>query len=303
MMLHGVLPVHKPSGCTSHDVVSRVRRLTRQKRIGHTGTLDPEVTGVLPLCLGQATRIVEDIQGMPKRYRGSLILGVATDTQDQTGRVVEEAEVGLLDPEQIDAVLNRFVGTIRQTPPMYSAVKVNGKRLYEWARDGIEVDRPTREVVIYQLTCLGFEPGSRPRLELDVRCSKGTYVRTLFVDIGRELGFPAHLGTLVRTESGSFSLEDCWSLEALEQVAESGEWDRVLVPIGEALSHLPAVIVSASDQERVANGLPLPWDEKPIHGKPGTRFRVMTETGHCCALYRLVQDQPVLKPEKVFRVR
>ncbi|MDR6224219.1 tRNA pseudouridine(55) synthase TruB [Desmospora profundinema] len=302
-MLHGVLPVNKPNGMTSHDVVSQVRRLTRQKRIGHTGTLDPEVKGVLPLCLGQATRIVENVQEMPKRYRGSLVLGVATDTEDQTGRVIEEAEVGPLSLEHVDDVLRRFVGKIHQTPPMYSAVKVGGKRLYEWAREGVEVERPTREVVIHQLERVGFEPGDRPRLDLDVWCSKGTYVRTLFVDIGRELGAPAHLSALVRTQSGPFSLHDSWSLEALEKVAEQGDWNKVLVSIGETLSHLPAVTVTDADRKRVENGVPLPWNGKPLGAEPGTRFRILTESGQCCALYRLMEDQPVLKPEKVFRVR
>ncbi|PTM58958.1 tRNA pseudouridine(55) synthase TruB [Desmospora activa] len=302
-MLHGVLPVAKPSGMTSHDVVSRVRRLTRQKKIGHTGTLDPEVTGVLPLCLGQATRIVEIVQEMPKRYRGSLVLGMATDTQDQTGRVIEEAEVSPLDINQVDEVLRRFEGVIRQTPPMYSAVKIDGKRLYEWAREGKEVERPSREVVIHRLTRVGFEPGPRPRLDLDVWCSKGTYIRTLCVDIGRALGAPAHMSALVRVQSGPFSLQDAWSLESLEEVAQRGDWNQVLVSVGEALSHLPAVTITDDEQKRVENGVPLPWNGEPTDAKPGTRFRILTEDGNCHALYRLMEDQPVLKPEKVFRVR
>lgn len=302
-MLHGVLPVAKPSGMTSHDVVSHVRRLTRQKRIGHTGTLDPEVTGVLPLCLGQATRIVEVVQAMPKRYRGTLVLGVATDTQDRSGRVLEEAEVDPPDLKQVDDVLRQFEGKIRQTPPMYSAVKVKGKRLYELAREGKEVERPSREVEIYQLNRIGFESGPRPRLDLDVWCSKGTYIRTLFVDIGRALGVPAHMSALTRLQSGPFSLQDSWSLEALAEVAEQGEWHRVLVGIGAALSHLPAVTVTNDQQKQVENGVPLPWNGEPPGAKPGARFRIMTEDGQCCALYRLLEDQPVLKPEKVFRVR
>ena len=225
MMLHGVVPVNKPAGLTSHDVVNRIRRLSRQKKVGHTGTLDPAVKGVLPICLGQATRIAEYIQSLPKRYWGTLTLGAATDTQDHTGRVTEEQPVSPLDPEQIDRVFRRFIGEIEQVPPMYSAVKVDGKRLYEWARQGREIKRSSRRVTVYSLERTGIEGGEQPRIHFDVRCSKGTYVRTLCVDLGKELGYPAHMSRLVRTESGPFTLEEAFTLDRLERVAarESGE--------------------------------------------------------------------------------
>jgi tRNA pseudouridine55 synthase len=301
MMLHGVVPVNKPAGLTSHDVVNRIRRLSRQKKVGHTGTLDPAVKGVLPICLGQATRIAEYIQSLPKRYWGTLTLGAATDTQDHTGRVTEEQPVSPLDPEQIDRVFRRFIGEIEQVPPMYSAVKVDGKRLYEWARQGREIKRSSRRVTVYSLERTGIEGGEQPRIHFDVRCSKGTYVRTLCVDLGKELGYPAHMSRLVRTESGPFTLEEAFTLDRLERVAASGEWGSVLTGIGEALGHLPEIVVPQSLFTSVMNGRLL----HPGKGEGlavGTLFRVFTEEGQFCALYRM-KDERTAKPEKVFRVR
>ncbi|PTX58627.1 tRNA pseudouridine55 synthase [Melghirimyces profundicolus] len=304
-MLHGVIPVRKARGMTSHDVVSRIRRLAGQKKVGHTGTLDPEVEGVLPVCLGQATRIAEYIQELPKRYRGTMTLGSATDTQDQTGRVVEEREVGSLDPEEIDEVFRRFTGEIEQIPPMFSAVKVGGRKLYEWAREGREVPRKPRKVTIHSLRRIGMEKGKQPRIHFDVQCSKGTYVRTLCVDLGRALGYPAHMSGLIRTESGPFSLEDARSLEELESMAENGELDRALTGIGEALGHLPAVMVPRETFPDVMNGRPLGMEEQKEEQGPvpvGTLFRVYTDDGRFCALYTL-KDKSKAIPVKVFRVR
>lgn len=194
MTLFGVIPVWKPKGMTSHDVVVELRRMTGERRIGHTGTLDPAVEGVLPLCLGQATRISEYIQQLPKRYAGSMILGVSTDTQDQTGRVLREKPVGALDSAKIDEAFKHFQGEIDQIPPMVSAVRVKGRRLYEWAREGKEVPRKVRRVKIYELVRTGLNrEGDRVRIDFEVLCSKGTYVRTLCVDIGEWLGYPAQI--------------------------------------------------------------------------------------------------------------
>uniref|UniRef100_UPI003D1D4481 tRNA pseudouridine(55) synthase TruB n=1 Tax=Kroppenstedtia sanguinis TaxID=1380684 RepID=UPI003D1D4481 len=301
MMLHGVIPVNKPAGLTSHDVVNRLRRLSGQKKVGHTGTLDPAVEGVLPICLGQATRIAEYIQSLPKRYRGTLTLGVATDTEDQTGEVLEEQPVGPLEPERIDAVFRKFTGEIEQIPPMYSAVKVEGKRLYEWARQGQQVQRRSRRVTIYSLERTGMEEGEQPRIHFDVRCSKGTYVRSLCVDVGKELGYPAHMSRLIRTESGPFMLEEAFDLDRLEQVANSGEWGSVLTGIGEALRHLPELIVPQSLYTSVMNGRLLHPEQREALAT-GTLFRVSSEEGQFCALYRM-KDEGTAKPEKVFRVR
>lgn len=296
MTWHGILPVYKPRGFTSHDIVARIRRLTGQKRVGHTGTLDPEVEGVLPICLGQATRVVEYIQELPKRYQGTFVLGMATDTQDQTGTVVAKEAVSSFDPARLSEVFQQFVGEIEQVPPMFSAVKVEGRRLYDLARRGQEIERPARKVMIYELTCTGFDAGEFPRIHFDVLCSKGTYVRTLCVDIGRAMGYPAHMASLIRTESGPFRLEDSYTLQEIEQVAESGTWSDILTSIDGVLGHFPSIIVTEGDAHRVLDGWDLQVDLK--HGA-GPLVRVYSESGRFYAIYRI--DDNLAKPEKVFR--
>lgn len=295
-MFHGILPVYKPKGYTSHDVVNQVRHIMRQKRVGHTGTLDPEVEGVLPICLGQATRVAEYIQELPKRYLGTMTLGIATDTEDQTGQIIERKEVQRpLLKEQVVQIFRLFEGEIMQVPPMYSAVKMKGKRLYEWARQGKTVARKARKVTIYSLNCLEIEQHSNPKIKFDVVCSKGTYVRTLCVDIGKQMGYPAHLSHLVRTESGPFRLEDCYTLDQLVALQTDEEKRDVLYPIDEGLKQFPSVIVRDEDVKHVQNGLPLLL-EIPF---PLARIRVYSESGEFCALYRY--ERGVAKPEKVFR--
>ncbi|MBA4494376.1 tRNA pseudouridine(55) synthase TruB [Paenactinomyces guangxiensis] len=301
MTIHGIIPVYKPKGYTSHDIVARVRRLAGQKKVGHTGTLDPEVEGVLPVCLGQATRLVEYIQEMPKRYSGSFMLGISTDTQDQTGTVLEKAVVSNIDLPTVEKVFGQFHGEIKQIPPMYSAVKVQGRRLYDLARSGHEVERPSRKVTIYQLICTGFTPGEYPVVHFDVICSKGTYIRTLCVDIGQALGVPAHMCSLTRTESGPFHLDDCYTLDELQQVSEQQAWVDVLTALDEVLGQFPSLIVSVEDAARVLDGWPLRLENGPLSlYKEGTLLRVYSETGSFCALYRLGQEG-LAKPEKVFR--
>lgn len=299
MTLHGILPIFKPRGCTSHDMVAKVRRLSKQKRVGHTGTLDPEVEGVLPICLGQATRVVEYVQELPKRYRGSLMLGVATDTEDQTGQVIERVEaVPEITREEVESTIQRFVGEIEQVPPMYSAVKMQGKRLYELAREGKVVDRPSRKVTIYELTCLKLEQGRYPIVQFEVFCSKGTYIRTLCVDIGKALGYPAHMTSLVRIQSGPFQLDDCYTVTELEELAAKEALTEALTKLDEGLCHFPAVTVSQEQGKKVLNGVELVLDESGIEA--GQLFRVYMETGHFLALYRMGSAGRA-KPEKVFR--
>lgn len=189
--LTGVLAVFKPAGYTSHDVVAKARRILGMKRIGHTGTLDPQVTGVLPLCLGRATRVVEYIQELPKEYVATLRLGMASDTEDLTGTITETVDEVKVTEEEVLAVLNSFKGVISQVPPMYSAVKVEGKRLYELAREGKTVERKSRDVEIYEIEMTDMVySGNYPDITFRVLCSKGTYIRTLCVDIGRALECP-----------------------------------------------------------------------------------------------------------------
>jgi tRNA pseudouridine55 synthase len=246
MTLEGILPVWKPAGMTSHDVVARVRRITREKRIGHTGTLDPQVTGVLPLCIGHATRLVEYVQELPKTYEAALVFGVATDTEDMTGTVIERADDVTIGRAELERVLERFQGDIEQVPPMYSAVKIDGKRLYELARSGATVERKARTVTIYRLQLLAAALDKKPpEAAIEAECSKGTYIRTLCVDIGRALGVPSAMKELVRTKTGHWTRQQCLTLEQVEELQRSGELAARLVPLDEAVGHLPAVTVSA----------------------------------------------------------
>lgn len=298
-MIHGVLPVWKPRGMTSHDVVGRIRRLASQKRVGHTGTLDPEVEGVLPICLGQATRLVEYIQDMPKRYVGSMLLGISTDTEDQTGNVVEDRPLTIpLTREQIDHVFTDFLGEIQQIPPMYSAVKYQGKRLYDLARSGQIIERKPRTVTIYEFSCTDFQDGRYPSVKFEVLCSKGTYVRTLCVDVGRVWNVPAHMTSLTRTQSGCFHLEDCYTFEELEQLAQTQKLYEACIPMGDSVPHFPSMIVSEDEGQRVLDGrsIPMPFSIT----QSNSLVRIFTESGRFCALYRLGEDGWA-KPEKVFR--
>jgi len=256
---NGVLVLRKPAGMTSHDCVARIRRLFGTKKAGHTGTLDPEVTGVLPICLGQATRLVEYIQDLPKTYRVTMILGSSTTTEDATGDVVETVSVdtSAVTEERVRAAFPQFLGEIEQVPPMFSAVKVNGRRLYDLAREGQVVERKGRRVTIYELELHGVEPdGGQVRISFTCTCSKGTYVRTLCVDLGRALGYPAHMEKLVRVKSGPFTLTDSIPLEELERrIAEGEAPSSFLLSIPQALSFLPRYEVAPERKKAVLNGL------------------------------------------------
>jgi len=303
----GVLPVWKPAGFTSHDVVAKVRRLLGIRRIGHTGTLDPAVTGVLPLCVGRATRVVEYIQELPKEYEAVLTIGYATDTEDATGNVTEQVDRVALTPEQVLAALNRFVGPIEQVPPMYSAVKVEGKRLYELARAGVEVERRPRQVEIYEIQPLGMELAkAHPELRLRVRCSKGTYIRTLCSDIGRALGYPAVMSALIRTSTGGIGRERCVTLEEIARKREEGTLQECFISTDEAISYLPAVRLAPREarfalqgrtirtteiagSDRWADGLVRVYGQP--EGEPAELF---------LGLFLHEGGRQLLKPEKVF---
>jgi tRNA pseudouridine55 synthase len=241
----GVFPLWKDAGMTSHDCVSKARKLFRMKRIGHTGTLDPDVSGVLPLCLGRATRIVEYVQELPKTYEAEMTIGFATDTEDVGGSVIDKVDNVTVTEQQVRDKIRSFVGDIEQTPPMYSAVKIEGKRLYELAREGLTVERKARQVTIYRIdvTDMMLE-APYPVVRMTVTCSKGTYIRTLCVDIGKALGFPAVMSSLVRTGSGPIRREQCVTFAEAEQLAAAGELEKRLIPIGDAIAHLPRGAVS-----------------------------------------------------------
>jgi len=245
----GVINVNKPSGMTSHDVVDRVRRVAGTRRVGHTGTLDPMATGVLPICVGQGTRIAQFLLAVDKEYVVELLLGVATDSQDTTGKVLEESPVpASIDEQAIRAVFERHTGEIEQVPPMISAKKHRGERLYKLAREGVEVEREPCRIMIHRLELLKAE---LPRVRFHLACSKGTYVRTLCHDIGRALGPGAAMCGLVRTRCGSFRIEEAVPLEQLEQ---GGIRPEHIASLDDALACYPAVRVGAGEERQVMMG-------------------------------------------------
>lgn len=255
--LDGVLCIDKPAGMTSHDVVARVRqalggprRGKNRRKVGHAGTLDPDATGLLVVALGKATRLVPWLQASAKTYEAEMRLGVTTTSLDAAGDILAERDASQVTEEQLCDVLQGFVGAITQTPPMVSAVRVDGERLHAKARRGEEVDRPEREVAIHDLVLEDFEPGRVARAAFLVTCSSGTYVRTLAADIGERLGVGAHLSRLRRLGSGRFSVDDAVTLEEIEQLAAGGRLGEALLPMARAVADLRSLV--ADDQQRAA---------------------------------------------------
>lgn len=268
--MNGILPLYKPIGCTSHDMVAWARRTLGVKKIGHAGTLDPGVSGVLPLCIGKATRLTEYLHQWPKEYEGEMILGVSTDTLDGDGQITAEKPVQAMTESQVDAVFQTFVGEIEQEPPLYSAVKVKGKKLYEYARQNVSIGVPKRRVTIHALRRLGMQrQGKTIAIQFHVVCSTGTYIRSLCRDVGEKLGYPAYMSRLERTRSGPFTLSDCWSQEQVEKAAAAGEAHRLLHPSDSALTHLPALTLEEVMAQRLCHGQPLRLD---ISGYPPGQY-------------------------------
>ncbi|UII57455.1 tRNA pseudouridine(55) synthase TruB [Cytobacillus spongiae] len=302
--MEGILPLFKPKGMTSHDCVFKLRKILRTKKVGHTGTLDPDVTGVLPICIGRATKVAEYITDAGKAYEGEVTIGFSTTTEDASGDVVAERKVsGSLKREDILAVIQSLTGEIQQTPPMYSAVKVNGKRLYEYARQGIEVERPTRKVTIYSIELLDDRDvftGETITFKFRVSCSKGTYIRTLAVMMGEQLGYPAHMSELTRIQSSSFAVKDCLTFTEIEEHMEKGTIDDVLRPLEMALSHLPKYQINDTVAEKVKNGavLSIPAELSMIKGP----IAIETSDGLVLAIYEHHPTKPgLMKPSKVLR--
>ncbi|WP_416826840.1 tRNA pseudouridine(55) synthase TruB [Ectobacillus polymachus] len=298
--MNGVLLLNKPKGLTSHDCVFKVRKLLKEKRVGHTGTLDPDVTGVLPICIGRATKIAQFITSDTKTYEGEVTLGYSTTTEDASGDVVQQEDVSrTISREEVNEVLASLTGTMKMVPPMYSAVKVNGKKLYEYARAGVEVDRPVREVTIHEFVLLDdFREltGPTPSFSFRVTCSKGTYVRTLAVMIGERLGYPSHMSVLKRTASGSFTLPQCVTFEQLEEKVQTNTVQDILYSIEQSLPGFPKIIVHEEQAEKVMNGAFLPNTMPEYNGYS----LVFDKAGRCLAIYEQHPQKPdMLKPLKV----
>ena len=302
--MDGIIPLLKPKGMTSHDCVFKLRKILRTKRVGHTGTLDPEVTGVLPICIGRATKVAEYITDAGKEYIGEVTLGYSTTTEDAYGEVVEQKNVTTTHTrEQILSVLNSLVGEITQIPPMFSAVKVNGKKLYEYARLGQVVERPKRQVTIYEIELLDDREvfaGETISFSFRVKCSKGTYIRTLAVQIGELLGYPAHMSKLERTQSASFTLANSFTLEQIAEAMENGTIDQILYPLEEGINYLPSITVDEETEKKVLNGMRLSHSLFP---KEKQLYVVFNTSGVALAIYAPHPEKEGLyKPQKVLKV-
>ena len=254
MSLCGILPVDKPAGWTSFDVIAKLRGVLATRRLGHSGTLDPMATGVLPVFVGMAAKAVDLQQDQDKAYRATLRFGLATDTGDVTGTPVATGE-DLPDAAAVGRALAAFLGPRMQTPPMYSAVKVGGVPLYKLARQGKTVERAARPVTFYRLELV--EQPEPALFVIDVECSKGTYVRTLVEDVGAALGCPACLAALRRTRAGAFTLDQCFSLERILAARQAGELEQLLLGVDSVFAHLPAAPVGGADKARLLNGAPV----------------------------------------------
>jgi tRNA pseudouridine55 synthase len=289
--ISGVLVIDKPIGLTSHDVVQIVRKGTNIRRAGHTGTLDPRASGVLVILIGPAVRLSEFVSASDKRYQAVIRLGQTTDTYDADGHVTSTSLVEITE-EQFENALRQFIGEIEQVPPPYSAVKVKGRKAYEMAREGEEVNLQPRKIQVYNLDLLEWAP---PEAVIDVYCSSGTYVRSLAHDMGETLGCGAHLVGLRRTKSGRFTLRDAVPLRKLRETFDNGTWYQYLIPAAEALSDWPAIELSQIQVEDVRHGHRIPAEA----GK-GTMARGISEQGELVALLELDPATNEWQPKKVF---
>lgn len=300
--MDGILLLNKPKGMTSHDCVFKVRKLVKMKKVGHTGTLDPDVSGVLPICLGRATKIVEYITAANKTYEGEVTIGFSTTTEDSSGEKVEEKSVNKdITKDEVLKVFRSLTGEIIQTPPMYSAVKVNGKRLYEYARQGMVIERPSRKITIHKLELLSDikKDNGTISFRFRVTCSKGTYVRTLAVQIGEQLGYPSHMSDLKRTSSGEYTLDQCITLDELESLVQKGNIEEHLLSIETALSHLRKILINDKVAEKVKNGSVLPVPQELIQIQVGEPIAVLYNED-ILAIYQRHPEKPnLIKPIKV----
>ena len=309
-MISGILNIKKEAGFTSHDVVAKLRGIVHQKKIGHTGTLDPDATGVLPVCLGKATKLCDIIGDWDKTYEAVLLLGKETDTEDTSGKILEEKEVTVTE-EEIQNIILSFQGTYDQIPPMYSAKKVNGKKLYELARQGIVIERKPCPVTLSSIYIKKIE---LPYVTFEVTCSKGTYIRSLCRDIGVKAGCGACMAGLIRTRVSSFRIEEGFTLSEVEEMRDRGTLSEHIIPVDKVFLHLPAVFVKEKGEKLLYNGNPIavdlcekepsaerqnPNEKQEYIYTAGDRLRVYDSHHNFIGIYQLQENQ-VLKPYKLF---
>lgn len=302
--MDGILAIHKEVGMTSHDVVFKLRKILKTKKVGHTGTLDPEVSGVLPICVGKATRVSDYVMESGKSYRAEVTIGMSTTTEDQTGEIVDQKRVdqNLWDKDEIIATLKQLEGDIEQIPPMYSAVKVNGKKLYEYARQNIEVERPVRRVHINSIDLISdiIYENDTCKFEIEVECGKGTYIRTLATQIGALLNYPAHMSHLIRLKSGGFSLEQAIKLDDLREIVEQDKLQDVILPLEYGLNGLTKITVHDKNiVKRIQNGQKI---EKSLidESKHDGEFVVWYKDKAIAIMDTYDKNETLYKPKKVF---
>ena len=309
-MISGILNIKKEAGFTSHDVVAKLRGIVHQKKIGHTGTLDPDATGVLPVCLGKATKLCDIIGDWDKTYEAVLLLGKETDTEDTSGKILEEKEVTVTE-EEIQNIILSFQGTYDQIPPMYSAKKVNGKKLYELARQGIVIERKPCPVTLSSIHIKKIE---LPYVTFEVTCSKGTYIRSLCRDIGVKAGCGGCMAGLIRTRVSSFRIEEGFTLSEVEEMRDRDTLSEHIIPVDKVFSHLPSVFVKEKGEKLLYNWNPIAvdlYEKEPSAERQnanekqeyiytvGDRVRVYDSHHNFIGIYQLQENQ-VLKPYKLF---
>lgn len=299
-MINGIMNIYKEAGYTSHDVVAKLRGIVGQKKIGHTGTLDPDAVGVLPVCFGSATKLCDMMTDKSKEYEALMRLGVTTDTQDMSGTILTESAVHVNGSEVRDAVME-FVGGYEQVPPMYSALKVNGKKLYELAREGREIERQPRHV---DITFIRITVMDLPEVRFEVGCSKGTYIRTLCADIGDKLGCGAVMAELKRTRVGNFRIEDSIRLSKVEELMRQGEYEDYIIHPDSMFMEYEGAAVKPEAESALLNGnklYPQQLDpDSPVFFADGDRIRVYNGRREFRAVYTYVKSEGVFKPFKMF---
>ncbi len=288
--MDGIINVLKPPGMTSFDVVAVLRGLTGVRRIGHAGTLDPMAVGVLPVCIGRATKAIEFLMDKDKVYRTELTLGISTDTQDTTGTVISRTEPRFGDTEIVDAV-SSFVGEYLQMPPMHSAIRVDGKRLYELAREGVEIERQHRKVVIYSAKVLYIDRSDGIKVLIDIHCSKGTYIRTICADIGERLGCGGCMSFLLRMRAGTFDLSNAYTLEELSDLKEHGDPGSALTGVDSIFGSLDSYKLDEPSEKKIRNGMKVPVWQSSLLCKGDTPVRVYSSTGDFIALGMIIDSE------------
>lgn len=301
-MINGVINVYKEPGYTSHDVVAKLRGILKQKKIGHMGTLDPNAVGVLPVCLGKATKLCNLLSEKDKTYTATMLLGTETDTQDTTGQITNqtpEEKVMKLSEEKVFDVIKSYIGEYDQIPPMFSAIKINGQKLYNLARKGEEIERPPRHCKIIDITITKID---LPRVSFHVTCSKGTYVRTLCYDIGKDLGVGACMEKLTRTRVERFDIKDSISLSQIEEIRDQGVLEQYITSVDEILDMYSKCMVSEEAEKLLYNGNIFTSRNTllKMNHQDGQTVRVYTHDGKFIGLYMYIAEKQIYKPIKIF---